>query len=574
MSEGCHKCGGYPGNKEKDRSALYQCTKCGFFTCNQHRTVMGACPNCKSPKLRTVMTQGDVRRASTGGMPGQKFAGKSGGGGGASRRDDETEALINSGGAMGSSGPSKPTINVIAVVEGRSSGPSQTAAQRAISSKLNQLIQEGQNGRDAAPFAKGNVMQLATEDMLERLRGSSDRSMDVSRFDQTGNTDRKARIVDDTEDLGGERGAYLFLRTNLDTPTAADTLADDEAAPVDTPKDDDFSGFDAINENDHKPLLQEEEDPYSSDSQLMDLLDTSKPIAPERFVFTDAYFRINMPESVTKYRAFLASLAKEQEKKRFQDSMQVAVISFDPLKLNTLTELPDLLKNTSNLFAVAGYGPTSIVTLNDTSLAGLRQFILKTRKIIAIGDVGLDLHFAPYTLKEQIKLLKGQIALGAELGLPIFLSSRKADAEMLAVVDEVFESTPFKGVYVGVLETPEALQMCQKYQMHVCIRPEITYEEYKAYRENILQIRRDRLLLSSGLETSAPHTKRGWWNEPRFIEETAAFMAKILKVTPQRFATNVFAMECCRNFARLLFADTEELLEPPPPPINEDDQYL
>jgi len=80
--------------------------------------------------------------------------------------------------------------------------------------------------------------------------------------------------------------------------------------------------------------------------------------------------------------------------------------------------------------------------------------------------------------------------------------------------------------------------------------------------------------MSSGLETSAPHTKRGWWNEPRFIEETAAFMAKMLKVTPQRFATNVFAMECCRNFARLLFADTEELLEPPPPPVNEDDQYL
>ena len=73
--EGCHVCGGFPGNMSKPVNTLYQCATCSFFTCEKHvsiKTMQKICPNCQSPKLKTAMSQADLRKQKKGGMPGSK----------------------------------------------------------------------------------------------------------------------------------------------------------------------------------------------------------------------------------------------------------------------------------------------------------------------------------------------------------------------------------------------------------------------------------------------------------------------------------------------------------------------
>lgn len=71
--EGCHVCGGFPGSLNKPVNTLYQCTSCGFFTCNHHTTLESmkrACPGCRSTSLKVAMSESAIKRMKKGGLPG------------------------------------------------------------------------------------------------------------------------------------------------------------------------------------------------------------------------------------------------------------------------------------------------------------------------------------------------------------------------------------------------------------------------------------------------------------------------------------------------------------------------
>ena len=86
------------------------------------------------------------------------------------------------------------------------------------------------------------------------------------------------------------------------------------------------------------------------------------------------------------------------------------------------------------LFAAVGVHPTEAGTWTDQTSAELRNLLKpsgssdtsSTSKIVAIGEIGLDYYWdsAPHDLQKNI--LRMQLALAAEAGLPVILHMREA----------------------------------------------------------------------------------------------------------------------------------------------------
>ncbi|WP_205690473.1 TatD family hydrolase, partial [Poseidonibacter lekithochrous] len=76
-------------------------------------------------------------------------------------------------------------------------------------------------------------------------------------------------------------------------------------------------------------------------------------------------------------------------------------------------------------FSTAGVHPHDAKSVTDLSLAPLRQLALLPQ-VVAIGECGLDFNrdFSPRPIQEAV--FEAQLALAAELNMPVFMHCRDA----------------------------------------------------------------------------------------------------------------------------------------------------
>ncbi len=95
-------------------------------------------------------------------------------------------------------------------------------------------------------------------------------------------------------------------------------------------------------------------------------------------------------------------------------------------------------KYPSVCYPMMGIHPCSIN--NDTiekELAHTKEYLFSNRKFIAVGEIGIDLHWDKTTLDAQIFAFKQQIEWAKELNLPIAIHAREAFNEIFEVLDEL-----------------------------------------------------------------------------------------------------------------------------------------
>ncbi|MBI1362731.1 MAG: hypothetical protein GC134_02005 [Proteobacteria bacterium] len=617
--QGCYKCGGHPGHRTKDRAVLYQCTQCGFYVCNQHRIGIGAntCPNCKSKKFRTAMSRNTSMNKKSGGMPSsggftasKKWGMKPKDNQTVDIDDDYQESDGGGGGGFGAGGGnnkgSKSQGAVLA--SDKENTQVKVARKEEVFTKQNntQYISAEQAGklpegvRDRyviqAPYMKDNgvdMMTLSDVDMEGKsyvlVRGPAGSAEDDVK--NMANRPPQSLAEMEADEEQPEKGKFIgqsalgiaaiefspaapkdARQSELEglSLKASVTIVDGEGDEDDLPEiavkmalraggsstvsSQSLDDESKIKEPEEEPEEEDDDsDPYEGlDLEMLSLVKDKQNAVP-KMIFSDVYFRLTLPESITKYEAFMKARSKQDKP---DDNIQMAVISFDPRRLVLFDQIIGLLKKWPQVFGAAGYGPQTVNSLPATALDDLRKLVRKNAKIIAIGDVGLDLHFSPHTVDKQVDLMVAQIKIAAELGMPVYLSAKKADDVFAAVLDDLKnQGIVFHGIFSSVIESKKVLEAILKHQLYVAIRPEVSHEEQETYRNYLKHVHPSRLLLASGFEHTAPFTHRGWWNEPAFIEETARHAAKLYNVKPEIMAT-----QACKNFAKLLFADRDDTI--------------
>ena len=194
---------------------------------------------------------------------------------------------------------------------------------------------------------------------------------------------------------------------------------------------------------------------------------------------------------------------------------------------NVLT-CPDTVLPT--LYAALYAGPKYLLTRIDIPCPWERD---NRKSLAAVGEIGLDFHYAPETAKAQCDLFAAQLELARELNLPVVIHTRDADDATLGVLDENDFHNGIIHCFTG--SVPFERQLLDRGFM-ISISGIVTFRAAENVREAARYAPDDRLLVETDSPFLAPVPMRGNENEPSFLPHTVRFLAEQRKTTTESLA--------------------------------------
>jgi TatD DNase family protein len=123
---------------------------------------------------------------------------------------------------------------------------------------------------------------------------------------------------------------------------------------------------------------------------------------------------------------------------------------------------------------------------------------LSTYQTVAIGEIGLDTKIEDCGLAEQLPVLNAQLALAADLNLPVILHCRGAFEELLTAVNK--HGGKLRGVLHAYSRGPELAERFIAAGLHIAFGGAVTRDRAKRVRKAAVRLPLDKIVL----ETDAP----------------------------------------------------------------------
>ena len=190
----------------------------------------------------------------------------------------------------------------------------------------------------------------------------------------------------------------------------------------------------------------------------------------------------------------------------------VEIIQFDPIIYGTYGIHPHEASN------------------NIVSKEEIIENVISNKKIIAIGESGLDFYYNHSSKEEQISSFKSHIEAAIELNIPIIVHSRNAEKETFDILNDYKKSKPkvLMHCFTGSTEFANKLLTLDSYFSASGI---ITFQKSTDLQETFRLIPNDKLLIETDSPYLAPVPLRGKKNEPSYIKHTLMKLADIKNIS-------------------------------------------
>ncbi len=192
----------------------------------------------------------------------------------------------------------------------------------------------------------------------------------------------------------------------------------------------------------------------------------------------------------------------------------------------TLDSFPAMAEQTSaydNVLLSCGAHPLNQEECIDTDrLHTLSQH----EKVIAIGETGLDYHYAPETKALQIDSFRKHITVAKKLSKPLIIHTRAAQEDTLAIMREE-SASEVGGILHCFTESWEMAEQAIALGFYISFSGIITFKNATALREVAAKVPDDKFLIETDAPYLAPVPHRGKENQPAYVVEVAKHLASI-----------------------------------------------
>lgn len=152
----------------------------------------------------------------------------------------------------------------------------------------------------------------------------------------------------------------------------------------------------------------------------------------------------------------------------------------------------------------------------------------KHNKVVAIGEIGIDLYWVKDNLNLQKEVFIKQIELALAVDLPVIIHSRNSASE---IYDIVKNYPNLRGVMHCYSENVELLDKFIDLGFYIGIGGIVTFKNSKEVLEIAKNTPLDRLLVETDAPYLAPVPFRGKTNEPAYTTYTLSKLAEIRGLT-------------------------------------------
>ena len=165
-----------------------------------------------------------------------------------------------------------------------------------------------------------------------------------------------------------------------------------------------------------------------------------------------------------------------------------------------------------------GVHPLDVKYWEPETLSVLRNAALEDKRVVAIGELGLDL-FKATNLSEQISVLIPQLNLAFELNLPVIIHCRDAAKEMQEVLSKLYEKgcCP-KGVMHCWSGNFKEMRGFLDLGYYISFSGNVTFKNAVDIHECAREVPPDRFLVETDSPFLSPVPHRGKRNEPSYVK--------------------------------------------------------
>jgi TatD DNase family protein len=183
----------------------------------------------------------------------------------------------------------------------------------------------------------------------------------------------------------------------------------------------------------------------------------------------------------------------------------------------------------NNCFAMMGLHPCDVKAETSTSELQHVQQELATGKYIAVGEIGLDLHWDKSTFEIQKKAFIQQIEWAKNYNLPIAIHVRDSFSEAIEIIESLNDKS-LRGVFhcfTGNIE--DAQRVIKLGGFYLGIGGVLTFKN-SGLDKTIKEIEIQYLILETDSPYLAPTPFRGKRNESKYLVNIAEKLAEIYTI--------------------------------------------
>ena len=213
--------------------------------------------------------------------------------------------------------------------------------------------------------------------------------------------------------------------------------------------------------------------------------------------------------------------------------------------LDSFTRIKKIVNKDEIIYGTIGIHPHE--TNNDTvDSEFIVKNLLENKKIIGIGETGLDFFYNNSEKNKQIDSFRIHIEASLKANVPIIIHSREAEEETFNILNE-YKDEKLKILMHCFTGTQVFAEKLLEFNSYFSASGIITFKNSTDLQKTFKSLPLEKILIETDSPFLAPVPNRGKKNEPSFIDFTATKLAeikeidksKLIKVTTDNF-NNLF----------------------------------
>ena len=188
-------------------------------------------------------------------------------------------------------------------------------------------------------------------------------------------------------------------------------------------------------------------------------------------------------------------------------------------------EIIELINKYKNMYGAIGIHPEEVdnYSLNDI------KFIkdnLNNKKVVAIGEIGLDYHYSKENKEKQIELFELQLDIAKKYNIPVIIHSRDATEDTI----NILRKYNIKGVIHSFSGSLETAMIYIKMGFLLGINGVVTFKNCNL-KDVLVNIGLNNIILETDSPYLTPVPYRGKQNNPSHILDIAKYISEIFNVS-------------------------------------------
>ena len=179
-----------------------------------------------------------------------------------------------------------------------------------------------------------------------------------------------------------------------------------------------------------------------------------------------------------------------------------------------------------SIFMTVGFHPDEVDELTDKDINDLEVLIKTNKKIVGIGEIGLDYYHNDMNKETQKEFFEKQLELAEKYDLPVVIHSR----DSIQDVYDILKNHKCRGVIHCFSGSLEMAKLFIDLGFYLGIGGVLTFKNSKL-KEVVNELSLENLVLETDSPYLAPEPHRGHTNYPKNIKIIAGELRKLKEVT-------------------------------------------